>query len=70
MTLLNELIKEKSDFYGDFSPKLDSTYKMLCSIYLIRNDMPTAAMYAEKVSEIFTLYYKFKYNFIILSFGF
>ena len=47
---LNELVKEKCEFYGDFSLKLDPTYKLLCSTYLVKNDMPTAAKHLQKVN--------------------
>lgn len=49
-SLLTTLIKEKLQYYGDFHPRLNSSYKLLCSVYLKRNDMISAAKYLQKVS--------------------
>lgn len=43
------MVKKQIDFYGDFSLKVSGSYKVLCSIYLKRNDMPNAAKFLQKV---------------------
>jgi hypothetical protein len=49
LKLLSETVKEKIDHYTEFSLKLNSSYKLLCSIYLKRNDMENAVKYLQKV---------------------
>ncbi|CAF0810696.1 unnamed protein product [Brachionus calyciflorus] len=55
--LLEDLLKNKIDFYGDFSSKLISTYKLICSIYLKRNDLSNAIKNLQKSLEIEELNY-------------
>ena len=47
--LLNSLIKKQINYYGDFSLKVSNSYKILCSVYLKKNDMPNAAQCLQKV---------------------
>ena len=49
---LVNILKEKLELYGDFNPKLNATYKMLCSVYLKKSDMPTAAKYLQCSLEL------------------
>lgn len=50
--MLEELLKNKSDFYGDFSGKLVPSYKLLCSILLKKNDLANAVKHLQKSLEI------------------
>ena len=45
---LHLVLKEKLEFYGDFNMKTNSTFKLLCSVYLKKNDMQKAAEYLQK----------------------
>lgn len=47
--MFNNLVIDKIKFYGDFSLKLNSTYKLLCSVYLKKNDMQKAAKFLQNV---------------------
>lgn len=55
--ILTDLLKEKIDFYGDFSLKVNTTYKFLCSIHLKRNDMSQAVKYLQKSYDLEELNY-------------
>lgn len=55
--LLESLLKDKTEFYGDYSIKLNSTHKLICSIYLKRNDLASAVKYLQKSLEIEELNY-------------
>jgi hypothetical protein len=47
--MFNDLAIDKIKFYGDFNIKLNSTYKLLCSVYLKKNDMQSAAKFLQNV---------------------
>ena len=55
--LLESLLKDKTEFYGDYNIKLNSTHKLICSIYLKRNDLNNAVKHLQKSLEIEELNY-------------
>ena len=69
LKLLNETVKEKIDHYTEFSLKLNSSYKLLCSIYLKRNDMENAVKYLQKVINLeYNSYFLVVLQFILIIF--
>lgn len=49
---MEELLENKSDFYGDFSVKLVPSHKLLGSILLKKNDLAKAVRHIQKSLEI------------------
>ena len=54
---LNLLLEKKLELFGDFHLKTNSTYKMLCSVFLKKNDMQNGAKYLQKSIECEELNY-------------
>ena len=56
-SLLSSLVTEQTEKYGDYNIKLNQTNKLLCSVLLKLNDMPTAAQYLQASYDIEALNY-------------
>ena len=54
---MNILVKDRIGLSGPYSIKLSTNYKILCSIYLKKNDMPNAAQYLLKSLQFEELNY-------------
>jgi hypothetical protein len=54
---MNSLIKDRISFSGPYSVKLSTNYKVLCSLYLKKNDMPNAAKFLLKSLQFEELNY-------------
>ena len=50
--LLKKLIRDKKEALGDFDLEVNTSYKLLSSLYLKQNDMPNAALCLKKVNFI------------------
>lgn len=56
-SLLSTLIVQQIEQYGDYNIKLNQTNKLLCSVLLKLNDMPSAAQYLQASYDIESLNY-------------
>ena len=54
---MNEFVKNLIEFYGQYNSKLSMAHKLLCSVYLKKNDMPSAAKFLKKSLEFEELNY-------------
>ena len=49
--LLKGLIQSQKEALGDYHVDLDSSYKLISSLYLKQNDMANSALYLKKVKN-------------------